>query len=765
MMHRNSEVREVKPSPRHLRRRARTPVLAILAVAVLALLAAPRPALGGQFTIATCQANGDYSSGAFEDFATRGMKWRRACNPLGPGLRGLVTANVPAEGHVPVESQSAFVLEAPPQTTFSNLNWSGYAHRRDCRYALQLYAVRPDGSVDTVRNVKANHGCPKPKSAQGQSWPRPTAYELGGASRIVQRVICMGAPSASYCSAKGQNYLETFTAEATVVDETMPSVSVLPGGPLVTGEWVSGSQGFGYEAADNTGVKGVQAWVAEALREEAPRACDYTQRIPCPSGPGQIAIDTRNVSEGTQQLHLTAIDAAGNQAESAPVTVRIDNTAPGAVPVAVEGGEAWRNRDAFALAWQNLAEEDRAPIVAAHWRICRVGTQECQTGAGSGPSISQIAGLSVAGPGEWEAQVWREDAAGNTQPQNASVPVRLRFDPEPPELGFEPGSAQDPTRVAVEVSDKVSGVAGGEVELSRVGSGVWQPLATTLEGGELVSRIDDAALPAGEYQLRATATDRAGNQAATESRIDGQAMKVTLPLRVPTSLGVGVLRSLVKKKVVHRHGRRRVVHHRVTKLVPAETTDFGGKARFSGTLLDKAGNPVAGATVGVLQQVPEEPESQIATLMTGSDGGFSYEVNADSSRRLRFVYSGTPTTLPSEGSAELLVHGGSTLKVDRDHVLNGGSVTFSGQVQGKPLPEKGKLVELQVRLSHEWSTFRTMRSEGAGKWSIEYPFKRTCGIEEYRFRARLPGEAGYPLEPGNSPVVTVTVSGKPCPTA
>jgi Na+-translocating membrane potential-generating system (MpsC) len=174
--------------------------------------------------------------------------------------------------------------------------------------------------------------------------------------------------------------------------------------------------------------------------------------------------------------------------------VNIDNTAPGAVSVAVEGGEAWRNRDSFALAWQNPSEEDRAPIVAPHWRICRVGTQECQSGTGSGPSISQVGGLTVPGPGEWEAQVWCQDAAGNTQPQNASVPVRLRFDPEPPELGFEPGSAQDPTRVGVHVADKVSGVAGGEVELSRVGSGVWQPLPA---GPDIViCTLEDSFTPA-----------------------------------------------------------------------------------------------------------------------------------------------------------------------------------------------------------------------------------------------------------------------------
>ncbi|HEX4304816.1 MAG TPA: hypothetical protein VHZ54_02160 [Solirubrobacterales bacterium] len=738
---------------------------ALVAALAVLTLAAPGSAIAGQFTIATCQANGSYSSGAFVDFATRGMKWRRACNPLGPGLRGLVTANVAGEGHVATGAQSAFVLEAPPGTIFSGLRWSGYAHRRDCRYALQVYAVRPDGTSDTIKNVKANHGCPRGGEAQGASWPRPTEFELGGAEKIVQRVVCMGAPKANYCSAKGQNYLQTFTAEATVVDEAPPSVTVSQGGPLVAGEWVSGGQGFGYEAADNTGIKGVQAWLAGAPREEDARACDYTQRIPCPSGAGQIGIDTQHIPEGTQSLHLTATDAAGNQAESVPVTVRIDNTAPGAVPVAVEGGEGWRNHDLFALAWQDPPEEDRAPIVAAHWRICRVGTQECQAGTGSGPSIAQIGGLSVPGPGEWEAQIWRQDAAGNAQPQNASVPVRLRFDPEPPELAFQPGSAQDPTRVGVQVGDKVSGIAGGEIELSRVGSGVWQPLPTTLEGDALATRIDDASLPPGEYQLRASATDKAGNEAATEDRIDGQPMKVVLPLRVPTTIGAGVFGTKVEKKIVHRHGHRRVIHHSVTELAPTGTIKVGGKARFSGTLLDKSGSPVGGAAIVVYQQIPEEAESEVATLTTGSDGGFSYESEADSSRRLRFVYAGTATTLPSEGSAEIVVHGSSTLKVDHDHVANGDAVTFSGRVQGGPLPEKGKLIELQVRLSHEWSTFRTIRSDASGKWSIEYPFKRTCGTEEYKFRARLPGEGGFPLEPGQSKALTVTVRGKPCPTA
>ena len=88
---------------------------------------------------------------------------------------------------------------------------------------------------------------------------------------------------------------------------------------------------------------------------------------------------------------------------------------------------------------------------------------------------------------------------------NASVPVTLRYDPEPPQLAFEPQQAADPTHVAVRVADQVSGVADGVIEIGAAGSGVWHTLATQKDGDRLISRIDDAVLPAGTYLLRARA--------------------------------------------------------------------------------------------------------------------------------------------------------------------------------------------------------------------------------------------------------------------
>jgi hypothetical protein len=335
--------------------------------------------VAGEYTITACQADAaNFASGAFENFATRGMRWRRACNPLGPGLRGLVTANVVTSGKVARGAQSAFVLSAPPGTAFSRLRWSGHAQRRDCRYALQMYAERPDGSPVPIKNVRADHNCPRNELAQASSWPRPRAYDLGGATRIVQRVVCEGSSSAQFCSGRGLNYFQTFTAEATVVDTSGPSVSITPSGPLASGEWVSGAQNVGYEASDNVGVRGDSAFIGSLRDGSDPRVCDYSQQIPCPNGPGQIEVNTQQAPEGTQQMHVSSEDAAGNAAESAPVTVRIDNTAPGTVPIGVEGGEAWRNRNDYNLAWANPPEPDRAPITAAQYRLCRAGGGECR---------------------------------------------------------------------------------------------------------------------------------------------------------------------------------------------------------------------------------------------------------------------------------------------------------------------------------------------------------------------------------------------------
>jgi hypothetical protein len=90
--------------------------------------------------------------------------------------------------------------------------------------------------------------------------------------------------------------------------------------------WVRGNQSFDYEVVDNVGVKGASAVVAGAVRGNDPRGCNYAQRIPCPSAPGTLEVDTADSPEGSQLLTVIAEDAAGNRAESA--AVRCGSTMP-----------------------------------------------------------------------------------------------------------------------------------------------------------------------------------------------------------------------------------------------------------------------------------------------------------------------------------------------------------------------------------------------------------------------------------------------------
>jgi hypothetical protein len=128
-------------------------------------------------------------------------------------------------------------------------------------------------------------------------------------------------------------------------------------------------------------------------------------------------------------------------------------------------------------------------------------------------------------------------------------------------------------------------------------------------------------------------------------------------------------------------------------------------------------------------------------------------------RTLRLAYGGSPLILPVQREVKLRVPAAGTLRVSRRRVLNGQSVTFSGAVRSVPLPPGGKLVELQVRLSNRWQTFRTTRTDSNGRWSIPYKFKRTRGVQRYRFRLGLPPEAGYPFVAGKSRSLVVRVRG------
>ena len=231
--------------------RVRIAALAAVAGTLSWLLAMTAPAAAGTYTVNACAAERfGFSTQAFVDFPalgipTSGMYMRRACAPTDAAPFGLVAGNVVRSGRVKAGHQAGFVLDAPPNATFLELKWSGRVRRRDCRYALQMYALGPDGSlVKKIRNWRANRNCAKSDNrtqvAQVGGIRRPVPFPMPGATRIVQRSVCIGGSRKRFCSARSINRIQTFWAEATIADGSAPAVAVAQDNPFTQGAWVNG---------------------------------------------------------------------------------------------------------------------------------------------------------------------------------------------------------------------------------------------------------------------------------------------------------------------------------------------------------------------------------------------------------------------------------------------------------------------------------------------------------------------------------------------
>jgi hypothetical protein len=725
-------------------------------------------ARAGTYEVKTCLARGAISGSAYilapRDI-TNGMGIARTCRGDSERkLIGVVTGER-GSGTRPRGSRAILKLLAPAGTRITSVAWRGDAQRTDCGWEMAVYAADGPRVVRTIQKVSAGiyrNGQICPRRFQPQvARTRRLRYEAfpEGATRLVQRIVCRGFYSRR-CSARGANYIRTLASRVTIEDKTPPSVQIT-GGSLLGG-WVSKERELQFSANDAVGVQNAVLLDerGRAPGSSTPRTCDFSSPTPCPNGPGLIKVDTRDFArEGTQRIDLRAVDAAGNTG-AVSAEVHVDNTPPPRVDPTVRGGDAWRRSNGFAVDWQNAPEADRAPVSAAYYRICRADGTDCSSAQRrEGAGIGQLDALSVPAPGEWNLTMWREDQAGNVQPDNASAPAKLRYDPDPPQIAFEPPAPSDPTRVALAVKEEVSGLATGRIEMGKEGSGVWRDLPVQRQGGDLVGRVDDSKLEAGRYLVRASVSDQAGNQAATDRRADGSPMVLTLPLRIRSEMRSGIAKKRLVRIVVRRHGKRRKVRRRVTRLVDRARVRLGRVVRISGRLADAGGRPLVGQTVYVGGRGETEAEHFVGTVTTNSRGKYSYLARASRNAVFRFVYLGTATVLPVQREVTLLVPARTTLRAGRHRVLNGQSVTFRGRLRSMPIPPGGKLVELQVRLTGHWQTFRTVLTDGQGRWSVSYKFRRTVGVQRYNFRARLPREAGYPFQSGRSRTVAVRVRG------
>lgn len=476
---------------------------------------------------------------------------------------------------------------------------------------------------------------------------------------------------------------------------------------------------------------------------------------PCPGGGAceESAIDLRDgiegdslaleeMPEGVNYLHAVAVSGSGMpSAVPGSATVRVDKTDPVTQIAGVPSG--WSSKPLTLTANASDAASGMGSVgPGGPFTAIRID--------GGAPTVAAGASVTatVIASGVHAVDYYARDAAGNVNDGGISNGLRnhpprtalVRIDRDPPTLAFAATqNPLDPERIEVRAADAHSGLdlSRGSIAVRRLGSGErFAELPTELLAGLLRARWDSSAYPAGEYEFRATAFDRAGNAVATSSRADGAPMRLRGPLKSAVRLVTG--------------SRSRAIR-------------YGRGTWFGGRLIGGRRTPLAGTAVRVIERFAggSAPAERLSIARTDASGRFGLHLAAGPSRQVIAEVAPTATTRSaSSDPLTVTVRTRLVLRVSATAAKIGGApVVFRGKVAtgGASLPADGKVVQLQFRLPGlPWSEFRTVRTDRYGRFRYAYRFADddSRGVR-FQFRAYAPAQAGWPFEPAGSLPVSV----------
>lgn len=732
-------------------RSAITPIVRALLITGAALLLSAAPADAAEYRVVQC-ANAPHDFVVYN--TSPGLYAEDKCGSIAAlALRAVPGAFVPSQHSV------AWMAAAPDGTTFTS--WQASFHGGSGGNSGWLASAR----------VCADVTCYFPLQHLFfglENWGAPVLKQWTGAgATMLQFGLACSFGAANGCAIGGSPPGgDMFAPEMVLNDHYAPPSPQATAGSILGTGWQSGARPhtISFAASDRGGgvdrvvaTLSAGSWVKAAPCARGPSG-HYSRFVPCPLAfDGTIPIDLGVLADGRHDLWLTAVDAGGHHSAGGPYSVYVDNTAPAAPKdVAVLGDGGWHAQDGFGVRWSNPTAQ-HAPIIAAHWQLCAVGGA-CRVGNTRATNVSGFDGLVMGRSGVYLLRVWLEDAAGNQTVTNAASEVRLRLDTDRPRPVFEPRNVGDPTRVTVSVADDASGLASGSIEIRQAGDASWRPLATLVEGDRLVASVDDENLIAGRYELRARASDAAGNEASTDRDRAGEPVTLQLPIRVITTMKAGRWQSNIRRVAVRRKGRRTIVRRRVRHLQRRVVSASGRVVLIEGSLLSHQGEALADVDI----QVHERSDggiTPVGSVRTDAKGRFRYQLRPHRNKVLRFRYGGSPHIRGVTAEVAVGVRATSTIRASDRFVLNGESVILRGRVRTRPVPPGGKLVEVQAFFRDRWRTFSTVRTDDRGHWVLPYQFGGTVGTVRYRFRVRLPAEGGYAFETGTSRVKVVAVRG------
>ena len=246
--------------------------------------------------------------------------------------------------------------------------------------------------------------------------------------------------------------------------------------------------------------------------------------------------------------------------------------------------------------------------------------------------------------------------------------------------------------------------------------------------------VDTRKVADGLYPVSMRVTDAAGNEQVVQSSTAIQVANgaAAAPSQPTTAGSSGNARSTARLTASF------AANHRATL-----TVGFGRNVIVRGRLRTQGGDPISGARLQLFDPAnPAGGQAVDAGISTGADGRFSYPVRAAASRTLTIGYPSDSGELAAVARVKLRVRASATLRVS----LAGIRVRYRGRVLSKPLPRRGKLVEIQGRApGATWKTFATRRATRDGTFAGTYRLRVHRPGVRLQFRVRIPKETGYPF--------------------
>jgi hypothetical protein len=476
-----------------------------------------------------------------------------------------------------------------------------------------------------------------------------------------------------------------------------------------------------------------------------------------------------DVGDGRWYAHVVPVSGAGVRAAQVGHTpVPVDTTDPSSSIAGVS--EGWVNDDVTV----SIGASDELSGMSASGdpldpqpRTC-IQLDDLQTDCEPDGEMTRV----VSGEGAHRLRYFARDLAGNANDGTVEAngvanahphAATVRIDQTPPRIAFVPRDPEDPSVVTAEVTDPLSGVAGGTIEWRRYGTrGSWTQLDTVLEGSRLEAEVPDDVEP-GRYEFRAQASDRAGNSGYGNRRSDGSTAVEELPLKegVRLSARIAAMSPAApaarpgcrgKKGRAGRRGRGgcRPGKHSRSQQSP-DATPYGAPIRLSGTLLTAAERPLRNRELTVVERMAQggSPETRTRAVHTDADGNYSIELPPGASRTVTVSFEGDRRYRPTRSDpVEVKVLAKVLGFASPRTVGEDSSIRFRGRigVDGAALGAIGKRIELQYAKSRgNWPTIESAQTGSDGRFSFRYPLRSDyLRPTTVRFRIAVPPEAAWP---------------------